>query len=704
MDSAPNGTNTPKTPVVPGQSSCVNCDRPDRAGDLVQCDTCDSWWHQTCAGVTSSVAERAWSCRLCFIEVSSKQTTSSIRSARVALQFEKLKEQMDMERRFLEEKYKLLEAECDAREETASRRSKISKHANIDKVRKWIGENAGHVEGAIGPADDNRAAASTLPLTTLNQSEAVAVDTTNSVSAMNIVEFQTSPLKHPEIPVRQQELVAERPISVPQSAPHAEGSTGAAESLPALLLYPLRPNPEASSTQPLKSPGPAKNKGAIPKVPKPVNQTQWEKRPDKVCKSLPQPPVQPSQGKPHQTLPYIAPAQPSSDHEILQQLIHQLGNMIRSHPEQNPPCHNAFSGTSNSLPQSNIAPPLRDVPIASELSGVSEYVPTPSQLAARQVMPRDLPQFSGNPADWPVFISSFKNSTLACGYTRAENLCRLQRCLKGAAYEAVQSRLLLPESVPHVLDTLCLLYGRPELLIHALLDKIRSVPAPKGDKLETLIDFGMAVQNLCDHLEAAGQHAHLSNPSLLMELVGKLPAHVKMEWGTYLRNFPEVNLKTFGNFMSNVVISASKVTVYSGVSGKSASEGTSKPKHRGMINAHSGGTEEVRLKEMLCYACRKPGHRLQECGRFKSLTVNDRWKCVQTNGLCRNCLCGHGRRSCRRTISCGLNGCQYRHHPLLHSVRTDTSLGSGGQKRYALEDVRTVKEPLFRNKQFCTTN
>ncbi|XP_055527264.1 uncharacterized protein LOC129719873 [Wyeomyia smithii] len=315
-----------------------------------------------------------------------------------------------------------------------------------------------------------------------------------------------------------------------------------------------------------------------------------------------------------------------------------------------------------------------DVTTPIEFSKITEYIPTPSQLAARQVMSRDLPQFSGNPADWPVFISSFTNSTLACGYSSAENLCRLQRSLKGAAYESVQSRLLLPESVPHVLDTLYLLYGRPELLIQALLEKVRSVPVPKADRLETLIDFGMAVQSLCDHLEAAGQLAHLSNPTLLMELVGKLPAHIKMEWGNFLRNVSEVNLKTFGDFMSNIVISASKVTMYERRNIKSESGEKLKPKYRGTFNAHSDITEEVRDKERLCYVCKKTGHRVHDCKTFKALSVDERWNYINAKRLCRNCLCDHGRRSCRRSSYCGTNGCQYRHHPLLHTMRSNNAL------------------------------
>ncbi|XP_062533405.1 uncharacterized protein LOC134202420 [Armigeres subalbatus] len=353
---------------------------------------------------------------------------------------------------------------------------------------------------------------------------------------------------------------------------------------------------------------------------------------------LPAPP-----GKPESPTQAYMP--PNNNNANLQHLIKQFGSI-------------ALSPSQSTLLNTNLA----------------TYAPSPSQLAARQVMPRDLPSFSGNPADWPVFISSFMNTTLACGYSSAENLCRLQRSLKGVAYEAVQSRLLLPESVPHIMETLHLLYGRPELLIAALLEKVRSAPSPKVDKFQTIIDFGMSIQSLCDHLEVAGQVAHLSNPSLLAELVAKLPPHLQLEWGSYLQGFSEVNLKTFSSFMSSVVRTVSKVTVYNSSSGRSSAFVV---KSKGNVNAHcsdkkysvemisSTKREEVKV----CPVCKSAGHRVQDCRSFKTLSIDDRWKRIQSIGLCRNCLSSHGRRSCRKTSICGTDGCEYRHHPLLHSSR-----------------------------------
>lgn len=68
-------------------------------------------------------------------------------------------------------------------------------------------------------------------------------------------------------------------------------------------------------------------------------------------------------------------------------------------------------------------------------------------------------------------------------FSKVENLGRLQRCLEGSASEVVHSRLLLPSAVPQVMQTLQLLYGRPEQIIYSL---VQNVSAPKVDNLKTL--------------------------------------------------------------------------------------------------------------------------------------------------------------------------------------------------------------------------
>jgi len=80
----------------------------------------------------------------------------------------------------------------------------------------------------------------------------------------------------------------------------------------------------------------------------------------------------------------------------------------------------------------------------TQLTAASSVVPqraeepgTSLKFLARQTMGRDLPYFSGSPEEWPCFIAEFEMTTTECGFSAVENMCRLRKCLKGKAREAV---------------------------------------------------------------------------------------------------------------------------------------------------------------------------------------------------------------------------------------------------------------------------
>ncbi|XP_055634145.1 uncharacterized protein LOC129774433 [Toxorhynchites rutilus septentrionalis] len=301
-----------------------------------------------------------------------------------------------------------------------------------------------------------------------------------------------------------------------------------------------------------------------------------------------------------------------------------------------------------------------------------ELMPTQRQLTSRQSLARDLPTFSEDPAEWPIFISNFEYTTKTCGYTEGENMVRLQRCLRGRALECVRSRLVFPTAVPQVIEALRMRYGRPELLINALLQKVRATPAPRGDKLEALIEYAMVVQELCDHIEAANETAHLSNPTLLQELVGKLPADQKLMWAGFKRGRPVVDLKKFSEYMTGVMQDASSVVLYDSDSRKSSG----RERMKTYVNSHLANVEETpasttaQSKPSGCLHCGKEGHKLRECHAFGALSIDDRWRRIRTLKLCQICLFDHGRRACRSNSKCNVNGCQFKHHPLLHGKST----------------------------------
>ncbi|XP_055623324.1 uncharacterized protein LOC129766751 [Toxorhynchites rutilus septentrionalis] len=288
--------------------------------------------------------------------------------------------------------------------------------------------------------------------------------------------------------------------------------------------------------------------------------------------------------------------------------------------------------------------------------------PTPQQIAARQVVSKELPVFSGDPLDWPLFISSFRHSTETCGYSDSENLLRLQRCLKGSS----------------------------EQIVKVMVTKLRETPAPKANRMDTLVKFGLTVQNLAAHLRAVGQERHLSNPILLQELVDKLPDAVKFNWALYQQQLPVVDLSTFSDYMAKVA-SATSTIVSCDMDSKHVHRDDRRPKEKGYVNAHAVETAQfsretadgkqrihpsTEIIKKSCSVCSGGNHQATNCATFKKLSVDERWKIVKDRKLCRRCLIAHTRWPCKGEI-CGVGGCQKRHNRLLHYDPSSTESKPG---------------------------
>ncbi|XP_058827380.1 uncharacterized protein LOC131687320 [Topomyia yanbarensis] len=327
-------------------------------------------------------------------------------------------------------------------------------------------------------------------------------------------------------------------------------------------------------------------------------------------------------------------------------------------------------------PEKPTAPPLEDEPIHSRCSAncfTETGILTSGQVAARQAVSKELPVFNGSPEEWPMFYATFISTTEMCGYSSAENMVRLQRCLRGRALESVRCRLLHPENVNGVIDTLKMLFGRPEIIVQSLIGKVQALPTPRADKLNTLVDFGIAVSNLTATLEACQLNEYLCNISLLQELVEKLPPMVKLNWATHRRCIKNVNLSEFSSWLYTLVEAACSVTSpFTGAISDTPYNRKTR-KNDGFVNAHSesadprsGCDEETLTTWRACSACNGRCTSTDRCPRFTSMDVESRWVVVRERGLCRRCLRKHTG-LCRSRKECGVNGCGYKHHSMLHN-------------------------------------
>ncbi|XP_062540905.1 uncharacterized protein LOC134208952 [Armigeres subalbatus] len=294
-----------------------------------------------------------------------------------------------------------------------------------------------------------------------------------------------------------------------------------------------------------------------------------------------------------------------------------------------------------------------------------------SQIAARHAVPKELPIFTGEPEEWPLFFATFENTTHLCGLTHEENMIRLQRCLKGKALEAVRCQLLYPNNLDQVISTLRMLFGRPEIIVHSLMQKINSLPAPKADRLASLVDFALAVRNMVATVKACDLEEHLCNLTLLQSLTDRLPPMIRLNWATHRQSLRSVTLSEFSEWLYKLAEAASTVTMpqFSVAVDNKLRRGR---REDGFLNAHSESTPKINQADTgnECLVCQGSCAAVDKCKRFLSYSLSTRWDTLRKFKICRNCLTIH-RGPCKTSKPCGINGCQTQHHRLLHNSSKD---------------------------------
>lgn len=310
---------------------------------------------------------------------------------------------------------------------------------------------------------------------------------------------------------------------------------------------------------------------------------------------------------------------------------------------------------------------------------------TLANVTARNFMPRELPKFSGDPREWPMFISSFLNSTSRCGLTNDENMERLKSALKGDALNAVRTKLIIPDMVPDAIYTLRMLFGRPELIIEELIGRVRSERPIKDESLNQLIQFSLLVDEIVNTMEAAKLEDHLRNPMLLNELIEKLPSRLKIDWVLHKRKQPTCNLGVFSKWLHEIASAASEVTKFvvnldsrRPVQTKKGPyeavhfnvEAQKEPKQKGYPELVGNKIEKRTTMKRTddCIICEEK-HLLSDCRKFLDMPRRERWDFIIENKICGACFGAHHYRFCRSRERCEIDGCKSRHNKLLHNYK-----------------------------------
>lgn len=669
--------------------SCQLCNDVDTM-EMVQCDTCNLWSHYECVGVTDDIAERVWSCEQCvqlqeevrdlekhlgspkqpgaFTYATSKSSTrKSITARQRSVALEKLEEELAIKLDFLERRYRILELTESENEEVSRANDKASMEytlrwaKEVQDVSQRLNEMTFRDDVSISLSDKEREFINKRSVHDLRNNLTTKAAGSTRRSSGNIL--------------RHSVLESEADIQQKQTS----------HSKPA---YTIEPRFESKG---------------VPRIPRRIIQeVRQVNNPRRVFETQDREVKFVNGPTEEERERYRWPlgdnvGLTSTDHRPKTSEVYDWNN-LNSHGHSRQPFDN-FQSPSVTQPLMQSYDVGRSTPFAQPMSGIqlgalthgnqgSGYVGrhptttlTPTHIASRHVF-KDLPEFHGRAEDWPIFISALKNSTEACGYSDGENLGRLQKSLKGDAKDLVRSRLVHASSVPGVVETLHLIFGRSSVIIQQLLDKIAATPSPKDGDLGALIKFAIAVQNLSSTIVSSGDLEYLQNPMLIQKITDKLPTQTALNWAYFKFGSGPANLSTLGNWLYQLAQAATDVVNPSSLKfndKREQNKDDNGKRPKGWQTNHSNGqsvkpvdtnNSSSSKKPFKCNACGSDSfHKLENCKRFKEMSCDDRWVLIKKFNVCGSCFGNHHYFKCQNKTKCNKDGCTANHHIMLHNTQ-----------------------------------
>ena len=309
-------------------------------------------------------------------------------------------------------------------------------------------------------------------------------------------------------------------------------------------------------------------------------------------------------------------------------------------------------------------------PAKMDAERVSEHRTAPPQEAPRDPDPacdfnRSLPRltlrtFSGDSSEWPTWYGLFKAMVHnQKSLNESQKMLYLQSSLGGIARQLISGMMCDPSLYPVALETLEERFGREEDIVRAKLDAVFNHPAPTG---RTLQSWFATLNSAVTVLQRLGFTGDLHSQENLRRLVAKLPPELKREWAKHVVSRhvdTRADLHTFNSWLKDQV----KIGLIAGPPPTRPSQPTRRQPEPRVAAAFTTQSHETSC----CVCCGSTSHQLWDCETFKTKGPTERTQLVADKRCCFRCLrVGHRSRDYRATRVCGINGCQYQHHRLLH--------------------------------------
>ena len=285
-----------------------------------------------------------------------------------------------------------------------------------------------------------------------------------------------------------------------------------------------------------------------------------------------------------------------------------------------------------------------------------------------------LPKFAGDPLEWPKWIGLFKALIHEQpGMSDAEKIVHLQSAVTGLAQQTIEGMLYDGQLYPKALQALQSRFGRSEDIVFANLSAVFQSQPLKHMDTAALEKFQARLHCAITTLELLGYTSDVTSFENLRRAVAKLPVQLRHEWGKRVVELEprQATLSDLDDWLALQVRISLSSAVPENPGDKTANTTASRrrpPAAQPSMRSALTMAAPQRSPQSQCSLCNSQ-HSLSQCSVFAQKSAADRAQHVADSGRCFRCLeVGHISRRCPSTSAqrCSADGCNGRHHRLLH--------------------------------------
>ena len=243
-------------------------------------------------------------------------------------------------------------------------------------------------------------------------------------------------------------------------------------------------------------------------------------------------------------------------------------------------------------------------------------------------------------------------------------------------------------------NTLVAHFGRPQVVVNAQLRRIYTFPPVKAYDSVALDKYSRTVQSCVQVLTQMNYVGDLQSEGDLSSATRKLPVNMKTKWLAHARKNANyyMGLEAFSLWLQEVAAVQEDVLLTGNPNvDKSKWTNKDKPKNSTFSTFADDNSDKNTGPDCLL---RDGKHPLWKCEKFLKMTCQARYEKVEELKLCFCCLAGkHVVKDCTYK-ACGVNGCNRRHHRLLHRETNDRQKGGGPEDPQQKAEANSAFCPL----------